>query len=206
MKLPSIVKRIGEGEGESRVYIEDYVYSYLNELKNRKEMLPLKAALFGYTCSKDEKFFYFVYGAACITDELQKGRNEEDVRNLFFPTNEFIGYVNIYSEGLKLSEKKSDCCIFYDTNEPMQNYLLSCYNRNVEEGISLKEKEELKAVWKATEKKHYLWPGKWIKGLLILLLTLLFATTATTIDEYGEIRGLVEVAERTVLISEKYRE
>ena len=34
MRLPSVVKRIGESEDESRVYIEDYVYSYLNELKN----------------------------------------------------------------------------------------------------------------------------------------------------------------------------
>lgn len=206
MKLPSIVKRIGEGEDESRIYIEDYVYSYLTELKSCKEILPLKVALFGHTCSKDRKRYYFIYGAACIEDELRKGRNEEDIRNFFFPESELIGYVNVHGEGVQASEKKGDCCIFYDTNEPMQNYLLSCYNRSVEEGISAKEKEELKAVWNVSPKRCCFWGREWIKRLLCLLLIFLLAIAATTINEYREMNGFVEAAKRAVLISSKYYE
>lgn len=201
MKLPSIVKRIGEAEGESRVYIEDYVYSYLNELKSRKDVLPLRAALFGHTCSKEEKNFYFIYGAACVVDELEKGRSEEDVRKLFFPESELIGYVNVYGEKLQLPEKKNGCCIFYDTNEPMQNYLLSCYNRETGEDVSAKEKEELKSIWKGREKSFLFSVGDLFKKLLCIFAMILLAIAVTTIDEYEEMYGFVEAAERAVLAS-----
>ena len=199
MKLPSIVKRIGEGE--SRVYIEDYVYSYLNELKGRKEEVPLRAALFGHTCSKDGKNLYFIYGAACIMDELQKGRSEEEIRRLFFSDSELIGYVNINGEGLQPLGKKEGCCIFYDTNEPMQNYLLSCYNREAEEDVSVLEKGELKKVWEIPKKPKSLRGGGFIKKFLCLLLVLILAIAVTTIDEYREMYGVVEAARKAVLVS-----
>lgn len=199
MKLPSIVKRIGEGE--SRVYIEDYVYSYLNELKRRKEGLPLRAALFGHTCNKNGNNFYFIYGAACTSDELQKGRDEEAVRALFFPDSELIGYVNINGEDLQSFGRKEGCCIFYDTNEPMQNYLLSCYNREGEENVTVLEKEELKSVWKTQKTPGDLWTGNFIKKFLCLLLVLILAIAVTTIDEYREIYGFVETAKKAVLVS-----
>ncbi|MBQ8597650.1 MAG: hypothetical protein IJ409_07680 [Lachnospiraceae bacterium] len=201
MKLPSIVKRIGEAEGESRVYIEDYVYSYLNELKNRKDVLPLRVALFGHTCSKEQKNLYFIYGAACVVDELAKGRSEEQVRELFFPESELIGYVNVYGERLQPAEKKSGCCIFYDSNEPMQNYLLSCYNREGGEDVSAKEKEALKSVWTVSENKLLFSVGELLKKLLCIFAVLILATAVTTIDEYREMYGFVEAAERAVWVS-----
>lgn len=230
MKLPEIVKRIGETTGEisvetisettvettggttggtigkneeeSRIYIEDYVYSYLRELKHRKEILPLRAVLFGHTCSKEQKSFYFVYGAACIADELEKGRDEEQIRKLFFPECERIGYVNVYGECLHLPEKKSSCLIFYDSNEPMQNYLLSCYNRELSEDVSLQEKEELKSVWETPAKKPVFSGGAFWKKVFGMLMILLLATAVTTIDEYGKMYGFVEAVKRAVIISQ----
>lgn len=201
MKLPKVVKQIGEAEGESRVYIEDYVYSYLNELKNRKDVLPLRVALFGHTCSKEQKNYYFIYGAACVIDELAKGRDEDRIREIFFPECELIGYVNVYGERLQLSGPKRGCCIFYDSNEPMQNYLLSCYNRESSEDVTVKEKEELKSIWMMPEKKSLFSVGELFKKLLCILAMLILATAVTTIDEYPEMYGFVEAAERAVLVS-----
>ena len=39
MRLPDLVKQIGKVNGEERVYVEDYVYTYLNELKKGREGL-----------------------------------------------------------------------------------------------------------------------------------------------------------------------
>lgn len=201
MKLPVIVKRIGETEEESRIYIEDYVYSYLKELKNRKEILPLRAVLFGHTCSKEQKNFYFIYGAACVADEMEKGRDEEQIRELFFPECERIGYVNVHGESLQSPEKKPSCLVFYDSNEPMQNYLLSCYNRELSEDVSAEEKEELKSIWEMPEKKTVVSVGAFWKKIFGIFMLLLLAMAVTTIDEYGKMYGLVEAAERAVLAS-----
>lgn len=201
MKLPVIVKRIGETEEESRIYIEDYVYSYLKELKNRKEILPLRAVLFGHTCSKEQKNFYFIYGAACVADEMEKGRDEEQIRELFFPECERIGYVNVHGESLQSPEKKPSCLVFYDSNEPMQNYLLSCYNRELSEDVSAEEKEELKSIWEMPEKKTVVSAGTFWKKIFGIFMLLLLAMAVTTIDEYGKMYGFVEAAERAVLAS-----
>ena len=52
MKLPEIVKRIGYTDGEERIYVEDYVYSYLNGLREKKELFPIRAALYGHVVQK----------------------------------------------------------------------------------------------------------------------------------------------------------
>ena len=80
MQLPTMVKQMGRVDGNERVYIEDYVYAYLNELKAEKSNLPLRAALFGHVYHRENQNFYLVYGAVSVVDELANGRVEEQVR------------------------------------------------------------------------------------------------------------------------------
>lgn len=198
MRFPSIVKQIGEAKESRRIYIEDYVYSYLKELKNRERTLPLRAALFGHTYKKEGQDFYFVYGASCITDELERGRDEETVRENYFPQSELIGYVNICGERKPQTERTTGYCIFYDSNEPMQNYLLSCYNREGDENVSDKEKEELRGIWKNGERRSSLVAKGLLQRLLCLMAVFLLAIAVTTIDEYSEMKGFVQVAAQAV--------
>ena len=135
MKLPTMVKQIGAVDGNEKVYIEDYVYAYLNELKAEKKNLPLRAALFGHVYHKENQTFYLVYGAVSIVDELAYGRSEEQVRKEYFEEYELIGYVNIYGNKQELPGKKDGYYIFYDKNEAMQNYLLFCYRQMKRKGL-----------------------------------------------------------------------
>lgn len=128
MHLPKIVKQMGNIEGESRVYIEDYVYTYLNEIKQKKYGFPVRAALYGHAFSKENKNFYLIYGASCIMEELENGRDQEEIRKKFFDGYSLIGYVNIYDKQ-EITETGNGCYIFYEANVPMQNYMLSCYER-----------------------------------------------------------------------------
>ena len=57
MHLPNIVKQIGKTDGEEKVYVEDYVYTYLNELKKEKEIFPVRVALFGIFTVRERKTF-----------------------------------------------------------------------------------------------------------------------------------------------------
>lgn len=128
MHLPTIVKQMGKVEGESRVYIEDYVYTYLNEIKQKKYGFPVRVALYGHAFSKENKNFYLIYGASCIMEELENGRDQEEIRKKFFDGYSLIGYVNIYDKQ-EITETENGCYIFYEANVPMQNYMLSCYER-----------------------------------------------------------------------------
>lgn len=128
MNLPAIVKQMGRIEGENRVYIEDYVYTYLNEIKQKKYGFPVRVALYGHAFSKDNKNFYLIYGASCIMEELENGKDQETIRKVFFDGYHLIGYVNIYDKQ-EITGAENGCYIFYEANVPMQNYMLSCYER-----------------------------------------------------------------------------
>ncbi len=128
MNLPAIVKQMGRIEGENRVYIEDYVYTYLNEIKQKKCGFPVRVALYGHAFSKDNKNFYLIYGASCIMEELENGKDQETIRKVFFDGYHLIGYVNIYDKQ-EITGAENGCYIFYEANVPMQNYMLSCYER-----------------------------------------------------------------------------
>ena len=96
LQLPAMVRLVGKISGDDRVYVEDYVYTYLHELKSEDEKFPVRVALFGHVYQNEGRKFYMVYGAASVIDELANGRDEEQVRREFFEEYELIGYVNIY--------------------------------------------------------------------------------------------------------------
>lgn len=205
MQLPSIVKQIGNIAGENRVYIEDYVYTYLNEIRAEKNCLPVRVALFGHACSKEQKCFYFIYGASCVIEELENGRNEEQVREQFFESYSLLGYVNIYNEKKELIDKKGGYYIFYESNEAMQNYLISRYERKNTGLIQEKEtKQELGERKKAMEEKPAFWEGL-LQKLLYGFFIAIAAIAVVTIDDYNKMYDFTETAVQAVRASEEMR-
>ena len=91
MKLPQVIKRMENTDSQCRIYVEDYVHTYLNELKRKSELLPIRAALFGRVLRREDKCYYFIYGACCVIDEIEEGRCEEQVRNDYFSEYDLIG-------------------------------------------------------------------------------------------------------------------
>lgn len=184
MQLPTMVKQIGAVDGNEKVYIEDYVYAYLNELKAEKKNLPLRAALFGHVYHKENQTFYLVYGAVSIVDELAYGRSEEQVRKEYFEEYELIGYVNIYGNKQELPGKKDGYYIFYDKNEAMQNYLLFCYRQMKRKGIGPNETTSRASIREVIKRLIY--------GIGIIILSI----AVTTINDYKKMYGFVETAGR----------
>ena len=204
MHLPNIVKQIGKTDGEEKVYVEDYVYTYLNELKKEKEIFPVRVALFGNIYRKGKKKFYLVYGASCVIDELECGRDEEQVRKEYFQEHELIGYVNIYGKNHELPGNKEGYYVFYEKNEAMQNYLLLCYQRK-EKGRSVRETVRQDA----SGDMHLLMPKRWtvlvgdtIRKIFYGGCIIILAAAVTAVNDYGKINGFVEAADRVMAMAE----
>lgn len=202
MQLPTMVKQIGRVDGNERVYIEDYVYAYLNELKADKDNLPLRAALFGHVYRRENQNFYLVYGAVSIVDELANGRGEEQVRKEYFEEYELIGYVNIYGNKQELPGKKEGYYIFYDKNESMQNYLLFCYKRKNKKRINKNEISHGEGndlgFFRTTSRTSLI---DIIKRLIYGGCIIILSIAVTTINDYKKMYGFVETAGRAVAIA-----
>lgn len=194
MQIPTIVRKTGTISGECRVYIEDYAYTYLNEMKEREGIFPVRAALYGHACSKNQKQFYFIYGAADVIEELADGRNEEEIRKKYFAGYELLGYVNLYPQEKSHTDKQEGCYIFYETNEAMQDYLVSCYERKKQrpEHITKTEKEE-----KTQEGKSSFWM-KFLQKLIYGFLILILAVAVITIDDYNKMHEFTEIAAKAI--------
>lgn len=188
MQLPEMVRLVGKINGEDRVYMEDYVYTYLHDLKQDWEKIPIRVALFGHVYQNTGRKFYMIYGAASVIDELANGRDEEQVRKEFFSEYELIGYVNIYGKNQEWPGKKNGYYIFYESNESMQNYLIACFKRKNRRNDAIKK--EPFSFGDTIRKIFY--------GAGIILLTL----AVTTINDYDKMQGFVEAAGRAAVMSE----
>ncbi len=192
MQLPEMVRLVGKITGEDRVYVEDYVYTYLHELKSDDEKLPIRAALFGHVFQNEERKFFMVYGAASVIDELANGRDEEQIRKEFFEEYELIGYVNIYGSKQEWPGKKNGYYIFYETNEPMQNYLLACFERKKRKPVPI-EKTSF-SIGDAIRKLFY--------GAGIILLTV----AVSTINDYDKMQGFVVTTDKAITMIKTERQ
>ncbi len=202
MQLPTMVKQIGRVDSNERVYIEDYVYAYLNELKAEKSNLPLRAALFGHVYHRENQNFYLVYGAVSVVDELANGRGEEQVRKEYFEEYELIGYVNIYGNKQELPGKKEGYYIFYDKNESMQNYLLFCYKQKNRKRVNKNEishtgEDDLRFFRTASRVSLIDFIKRLIYGGCIIILSI----AVTTINDYKKMYGFVEAAGRAAAVA-----
>lgn len=199
MQLPSIIKKKGNVTGENKVYIEDYVYTYLNGLGEKSVGLPVRVALYGHAWSKEEKKFFLIYGASCVVEELQRGRDQEQIQRKYFPDYSLIGYVNIYSKS-NLSEKDG-YYIFYETNEPMQNYLISCYEQKGER----MQQNKLTLQKDVLNKNIFAKVGELLQKAFLFCLIVLAAVSVLTINEYTRMHDFTEIAVRVMAEAEKIR-
>ncbi len=204
MKLPEIVKRIGYTDGEDRIYVEDYVYSYLKGLREKRELIPLRAALFGHAVRKDAIRYYFIYGACCIVEEFSFGGKEEQVRKEFFPEYELIGYVNICKNSRLLEDKGKGYFVFYEANEPMQRYLAFCFEReNKRGGKKAEENTDIRESARPGRTKGGRAVGEAVKRFFYGMGILILAIAINTVNDYGRMYGFVEMTGMAAQVAEK---
>lgn len=140
MDLPKNITQIGEADGKCRIYVEDYVVSFLKQLNPLARDKTMAAALYGRRQEEGEKTYFFVYGAGKLdfiqkeTRHLSQAQRQEieKIRQQYFKEYEFVGYRILDGEmvdGFHICEQ--DICRFvagyaqfYEKNDAMLTYML----------------------------------------------------------------------------------
>lgn len=140
MELPKNVTQIGEVDRACKVYVEDYVMSYMKQMNRFAEDKEMAIALYGKRSVEQAVSYLFIYGA-CKLDFLQKEvrhlsqahhQEIERLRRRYFDGCEFVGYIllngemiegiHIYEQGVCRYVKGYAC--FYEKNDNMLAYML----------------------------------------------------------------------------------
>ena len=83
MELPKNVTQIGETDKFCKIYMEDYVVSYMKQMNRLAEDKTLGLALYGKYSAEENISYYFVYGAAKLNylqrevKHLSQAQNQE---------------------------------------------------------------------------------------------------------------------------------
>ncbi len=140
MELPKNVVQIGKPDKVHKIYVEDYVVSYIKQLNRACDGRAVGLALYGKLCEEDECRYYFLYGAARIEGLEHRGpylsqAEKEEITESgrkYFEEYEFLAWCTIKGEPLeslfvkvqgKGVEVEGYAC-FYEKNESMLNYML----------------------------------------------------------------------------------
>lgn len=140
MELPKNVVQIGKPDRVHKIYIEDYVVSYIKQLNRACDGRAIGLALYGKLCEEEECRYYFLYGAARIEGLEHRGpylsqSEKEEITERgrqYFEDYEFLAWCTIKGEPLeslfvkvqgKGVEVEGYAC-FYEKNESMLNYML----------------------------------------------------------------------------------
>lgn len=160
MELPKNITQIGEVGRDCKIYVEDYVVSYMKQLNRAAQDKDMAVALFGKRREENGIVYYFVYGA-CKLDFLQREvrhlsqaqRQEiERYRRKYFMELAFVGYRLLDGdmiEGFHICEQDicryiSGYAQFYEKNDAMLAYMLDVREEAAPEQVNQEKYEEVK--------------------------------------------------------------
>ncbi len=147
MELPKNITQIGESDRNCKIYVEDYVISYIKQMNQVAANKDIAVALYGIHKEENQISYLFLYGA-CKLNFLQREvkhlsqaqiQEIEKQRKLYFSNYQFLGYRLLNGEmveGFHVYEQeicryiKGYAC-FYEKNDSMLAYMLATRNEEV---------------------------------------------------------------------------
>ena len=140
MELPRNITQVGAPDKNCKIYVEDYVVSYMRQVNKIAEDKAISVAIFGRKTEEESVTYCFVYGACqiqAITKEIRhlsqaQSQDVERMRKKYFPEQEFLGYQILNGEmieGFHICDQgscryiKGYAC-FFEKNDTMLAYML----------------------------------------------------------------------------------
>ncbi|MCR4803816.1 MAG: LysM peptidoglycan-binding domain-containing protein [Lachnospiraceae bacterium] len=121
VRLPRNVRKIGMEDKEISVYIEDYLYSYIQYIARNTEKENKIIVLIGHALKLEGKFCVFAYGAICATDvifssnsQVEAWKNVYAEMEKYYKNGEVIGIAEIGSDIIFTKEKKEALQLFHN--------------------------------------------------------------------------------------------
>lgn len=167
MELPKNITQVGEVNRTCKVYVEDYVISYLKQLNKTAVDKDMAVAMYGIRKEEGEVAYLFFYGACKLnflqreTRHLSQAQQQEieKSRKKHFAEYEFLGYRLLNGEmieGFHVCEQGICRYIggyaqFYEKNDVMLAYMLEV--REQETAPEVVDSEKYEAVKKRQEER-----------------------------------------------------
>lgn len=141
MELPKNITQIGEADPHCKIYVEDYVISYIRQLNQYAREKGLAVALYGTRKEEGEVTYLFFYGACKLTFLQRECRHlsqavcqeVEKQRKKNFSEYTFLGYCLLDGEmieGFHVCEQNvcryvEGYAQFYEKNDSMLAFMLN---------------------------------------------------------------------------------
>lgn len=159
MELPKNITQIGESDHNCKIYVEDYVISYIKQLNQVARDKDMAVALYGVRKEDKDISYLFLYGA-CKLDFLQRETRhlsqaqQQEVGKLqrkYFPEYEFLGYRLLNGEmveGFHICSQGNCRYItgyaqFYEKNDSMLAYMLDARQEEIKPEEVSREKYDM---------------------------------------------------------------
>lgn len=160
MELPKNITQIGEVGRDCKIYVEDYVVSYMKQLNRTAQDKDIAVALYGKRREENGIVYYFVYGASKMNSlqrevrHLSQAQRQEieNSRRKYFTELAFVGYRLLDGEmieGFHICEQDicryiSGYAQFYEKNDAMLAYMLDVREEAEPEQVNQEKYEEVK--------------------------------------------------------------
>ena len=116
-QFPKNVRQIGNVSDEPKIYVEDYVDTYLNQLKEKAAKEPVMAVLAGEIVTQEGQEVVYISGAVRVEEvktengklefDIEASDRAEELRKEHFPTCQTIGWCLIESGNLMGQEQEA---------------------------------------------------------------------------------------------------
>ena len=152
MEIPKNTTQIGEVHGNYKIFIEDYVISYMKQLCRQEPDRKKRIALYGVMRTEEPQQYFFVYGGSEVvrygkSDQYLTKQDYEEITwkgERYFEEYVPLGYVTIEDElpeGVYLFSAGKEIYvrgyhIFYEKNESMLTFLIHRQNEKEDENRS----------------------------------------------------------------------
>ena len=178
MELPKNITQIGEVNQSCKIYVEDYVISYIRQINGCASDKEISIALYGIRKEEAGISYLFVYGASKLvflspgTRHLSQAAMQEieKIRKKYFGEYVFLGYqalngemvegFHIYSQGC--GKYIEGYARFYEKNDSMLQFMLEVRQEEAKPeevdqekyNTVKKRQEERRALHKAGQEKY----------------------------------------------------
>ena len=196
--MPKNVMQIGTPDDFYRIYMEDYVYTYIRQLENETGIDRRKVYLFGKKENSEDNMILYIYGAA----DSEKGILS--IQHDFFSEYDILGIMSLYHSKKEISLQNgivfsiTGFFVFYEQNMAMQSFLVHNYQENErDKEISdngLYSTQEKQNYSRKTYRKEILPKKENTTGNLLYCATFGMAIVIciiaiTTINQYDKMQG-----------------
>lgn len=227
MELPKNIVQIGKPDKTHKIFVEDYVVSYMKQLNKECGGKPIGLALYGKYFEENDCKYYFLYGAARVAGiehrgpYLSAGEQEEiaDIGRKYFGEYRFLAWCSLRGEPIegffvqtqgKGIQVDGYAC-FYEKNESMLNFMLQTGQKDgaEREPESAPAQPVGRGEWKAEDVKKTVPAApparnsvkkktEYMKVAVAAVFLVLCVVGITTLNDYEKLEDLQAAARQVI--------